>query len=346
MLSLLFSVTLYDFEANSEIIVDWKATYLNVSLDDNTPIQQGKNGKKLSSESECFAMAFERVLPVKNTNYRKTLVTAHNVKLPMGKFHKALFRARRYSLSQIRWDNYQQDALIPKWVNIYDHNIYTVWQIIKTVNSTPFLRLQQQLLSQQNQRLSGNQQPAPNVYTYNYNNFVNSQNNNNSHIQQELPDSSDSVSSGLPARLPSPSVSVSTKPHHQRKRLKRFLSKQYSKKTKYHRRLQRTKAICATTVRRAHERVKINHRTPILWSVKYEFCLRYEGSSGKSCRKIWQEMRAEGFNVGKSAAASQKWIHNGSKFYQNLIMKKGKDGYKLSLLSFLQRFHTNSPIHK
>ena len=64
---------------------------------------------------------------------------------------------------------------------------------------------------------------------------------------------------------------------------------------------------------------------------------------GRSCREIWQRMKDEGFNVGKSPSASQKWIHNGSKYYQNIIMNRGKDGYKFS--SKYMHFSPIEPHH-
>ena len=46
---ILHSVTVFDFESNSEMVIDWESTYLEVSLDDATPIIQYQNGHKLSA---------------------------------------------------------------------------------------------------------------------------------------------------------------------------------------------------------------------------------------------------------------------------------------------------------
>ena len=137
-----------DFESNSEIVVDWDLTYLYVSLNDTTPVQPGHNGHKLSDGSDCFAMEFDRVLPVEEVCIRKKLITVHTVKLPLAKFKKAKFVRRNYSRVQIRWNDYDQDALLPTWVNTHDQDVFTVWQIIPTINCIPYLKLQQECLTQ------------------------------------------------------------------------------------------------------------------------------------------------------------------------------------------------------
>ena len=329
---------MFDFESNNEIIVGWESTYLNVSLDDDTPIVQAQNGRKLSADCECFAMEFDRILPVKTIDIRKKPITAHQVKLPLTKFKKAKFVARQYSQTQIRWndDKYQHDALIPRWVNVHDHAIFTVWQIVPTINSTPYIKLQQQCLTQENKILSQQQSSQKQRYQYNFE-------QHNSYIQEEEPNTNEPTSLPSPSASPAP-ISSSAKPHHHarkdfnpsinKKRMKRFLSKNFAIRNKYKRRFLKTKFICSRTVEKARNRSKPDHRTPIKFSTKYEFCLRYEDKTnvhGKSCRQIWEKMRDEGFNVGKSPAACYKWIHNGSKYYFNLIRNRGNDGYKFSI---------------
>ena len=364
------SVTLLDFKSNSEVTIGWNSTYLEVDLDDATPVHQTQNGRPLAAKDECFAMGYNTVLPATVETHRKQQYAAHRVKFPTCIFYKATFKARRYNVTAIRWNHYQQDAVIPKWENIHDHDLYTVWRIIPTTESIPYLKIQQQCLTQEKNSILSSQQQKKNSRSTRYHyNFK----QHNSYVIEEEPESQNdrnvtksAVAFPEPSASPTPVVSPSysspsSKPKTDlardanatinRKRMKRFLSKVYVRKTRYHRRTQRAKFICKTTRRRSNEKVSINHKTPIKFSTKYEFCLRYEDKNkkfGNSCKAIWEGMKKEGFEVGKTPDASQKWKLNGSKYYQNLIIKKGKDGYKLSSLLyvyFLCKYMTNnSPL--
>ena len=198
--SLLHSVTVLDFRTNTEAVIGWQSTYLYVHLNDATPVQQSNNGKKLSKEDECFAMAYQTVFPAKIHVQRGETFTAHTVKFAQPKFWRAILKNRRFSQTAVRWTHYTEDVVMPKWTNLYNHDLWTVWRIVPTTKSIPYLKIQAACLSQQlaslSQKSLSQQSTQKNKYQYVYQDHSNP--NDSQIIEEEeqqqdteLPDDTD-----------------------------------------------------------------------------------------------------------------------------------------------------------
>ena len=408
-----------DFRSNTEVTVPWDVTFVYSDLDDSTNVHKTKYGRPLSVNDECFALHYHTILPAAVYTYRNEPYTASKVKFPKTIFYRGTLKKRRSKKTQIKYHHHADDVILPRWDNIHNKDIFTVWKIIPTTESIPFLQLKTELLTQEIQLLTqqnqNNQNAKPNTNSqssarYQYNiqqhnsqlisqiieeddddqdiNISNDINDDDQDInisndandddfpspsgspnpissnvtsapsQTSNPTTSDPISSNpttsnpissnvtsAPSQTSNPippdvtsalsqssNVKTDSNAKLQRQRMTRFLNKDFHKRQKYHRKGQKVGLICRTSNRRATETVKVNHKMPIKFSTKHEFCLRYEDPQqrwGRTCVEIWAGMKREGFKVGKTADACQKWKYNGSHYYHDLIMKKGNDGFKL-----------------
>lgn len=351
----------------------WSKTYLNVHLNDPTVIELTKNTKPLSKDEECFAMGFKKVLPADIVLYKQGKKTEQlivsAVKYAQPIFYKSIFKARRRKKVQIKWNHKPgADALIPKWVNVLDEDIYCVLKIIPTINTIPWLLIKQDCLMNENETLTRLSQQSQNRYSYDYNDHVveeeanpsqsSSASASQSSSQSSSPKPNKSIQGNIPeptdSPTPSQSSSASTSQSSsasdlsQQHRMDRFLSKEYTHNTKLYRRSQRTNRIIKQTRIKAKQVTKVEHKTPILYSTKYEFCLRLDHplhKFGKSVKRVWTGMKKEGFEVGKSYHAASKWRNKGAEYYKKLIQKKGRDGYKFSLC-FLHHMYFLKSVFK
>ena len=107
-----------------------------------------------------------------------------------------------------------------------------------------------------------------------------------------------------------------------------FLNKIFNPRQYTPRNVESAQKKIKSTASKAYNSIKANHRTPITFATKALFCQKVE-QLGMTRIQAWKQMKADGYEVGKSPGGCHKWAAKGSHYWMSLIAKHG-DKVKLS----------------
>ena len=153
-----------------------------------------------------------------------------------------------------------------------------------------------------------------------------------------------STESSNSPKLPSPSVTPESSPssptispsQDTSEQLSQFnhemLTKCLDGSDKHKLKNKRVNKLIRSTITKAKQSINPNKKTAIKYSTKFIFCLRHEKYPKMSLKSIYEQMKCEGFIVGKGSGINV-WAQKGSPYWHKLMIEKG-DGAKYAFIVF------------